>query len=94
LLDRIGRTEGKAAWLPKGVIGVCQEPPLFKKKDVEPEEVTVDELVDRMSRALFQSEQTFIVFVGKSVFASPYTKRGVAKVGWSAGRGCEVIREL
>ena len=58
LLERIHGAEQKMAWLPKDVIGVCQEPPLFKKKNVEPEEITINELVDRMSRALFQIEQT------------------------------------
>lgn len=59
LLARMGGSEQTVGWLPKDVIGICQEPPLFKKKDIDPEEITVDELVDRMSRALFQSEQTF-----------------------------------
>lgn len=59
LLARIGGNGKKVVWLPKDVIGICQEPPLFKKKDIEPEEITVDELMDRVSRALFQMEQTF-----------------------------------
>ncbi len=75
LLGGIGGIEQKVVWLSKDVIGICQEPPLFKKKDIEPEEITVDELVSRMERALFQIERA--VKKGEYWITEPRGQNGI-----------------
>ena len=49
---------GKIAWLTKEVIGICQNPPLFKAQ-AEPEVISIEELMRRLDRILWKDEQKY-----------------------------------
>ncbi|MBI4226897.1 MAG: hypothetical protein HY600_01320 [Candidatus Omnitrophica bacterium] len=50
-----GEGELRVGWLPKDVLGVCDDPPLVKR-DVAPERITVGELISRIEKTLFWLE--------------------------------------
>ncbi|MDO8730891.1 MAG: hypothetical protein Q7J69_06895 [Candidatus Omnitrophota bacterium] len=55
--DLLGRMKpGSIGWLPNETIGICQDPPLLKKK-IKPEEITLEEWFSRLDRIFFEAER-------------------------------------
>jgi hypothetical protein len=78
LLARMRETKQKVGWLPKDVLDVEPKPPHYKmKRDVEPEEITVDELVNRVGSILFQIERTFKAGIFWTTIPEPHGEGGI-----------------